>query len=61
MSDKELICPLVSIGEDDWLSCQEEECAWWVPHWVKKGEGECAMRSLATAAKEALMETKRSK
>uniref|UniRef100_A0A6H2A1D9 Uncharacterized protein n=1 Tax=viral metagenome TaxID=1070528 RepID=A0A6H2A1D9_9ZZZZ len=63
MSDQ-LKCPLTGIKTNyDYyrFDCLREKCAWWVPHWAQKGEGECAVKSAAVAGKEALMERKRGK
>jgi len=29
MEDGKIICPLLSIGESDYLACAKEKCAWW--------------------------------
>ena len=50
MNDKK-VCPMMSgppsLGE---VNCAKKECAWWYEY--TKGDGECAIATLAFAANE---------
>jgi hypothetical protein len=41
-----VICPLLSIHEEDFIQCQGEHCAWYVPPVRLDGEGRCAVQFL---------------
>lgn len=50
MNDKNVICPLLSVGRAEAVDCFGERCAWYVQHGNYRGEvvGEdCALATVA--------------
>lgn len=50
MSDKAMICPLLSVGKMSTVECACDKCAWWVERYSCKGGpvgGDCALVTVA--------------
>lgn len=43
------ICPILSIGKDEFVECLEKKCEFYIPPVGLKTDGNCSIRSLAEA------------
>ena len=41
------VCPILSIGQDEFVECLEKDCELFIPPAGLKAEGACSLRALA--------------